>query len=458
MLFASRQPQRYSMKNAILKLLEEHEINIAGCRAQTYDNARNMSGHIKGLQTCLKELNKLAFYVPCCGHSLNLVGECCVLDCTIAALFFHLLQGLYNFFTASIYRWEILDSKVSDLSETRWSCRGDATKDYVNNFDKILVALEKITEDCEQKPVARQEAAGLLKSMKKLENAIMAVLWNKILNRFNATSQYLQKINVDLVSANAMLLSLIVFVSDLRDEFPTIEAEAKALSESVNQDYTDASKRRITRKLTDKDTQSETSNGSEKFRIETFYVIIDRLVTELKKRSEAYSFITNLFGFLTQLMSIDGAELERIARELIEVYPDDLDEDLLIELRQFVPRVRIQTAGFFSNRTCENIRTNDNTICPILVLNWIAENGMVPIFPNVYVAYRLLVTIPIANCETERSFSVLKRIKDLHRSTMLHDRLSALAVLTIDKELLRSLNFDKLIEEFAKSRSRRKAF
>ena len=37
---------------------------------------------------CSKALNILAFYVPCCGHSLNLVGECSVHDCQCAVLFF----------------------------------------------------------------------------------------------------------------------------------------------------------------------------------------------------------------------------------------------------------------------------------------------------------------------------------------------------------------------------------
>lgn len=68
--------------------MSDHSIDIINCRAQTHDNPRNMSGHIKGLQACLRELNKLAFYAPCCGHSLNLVGECSVGDCSNAVLFF----------------------------------------------------------------------------------------------------------------------------------------------------------------------------------------------------------------------------------------------------------------------------------------------------------------------------------------------------------------------------------
>ncbi|OXU20511.1 hypothetical protein TSAR_016049, partial [Trichomalopsis sarcophagae] len=52
--------------------------------------------------------NSLAFYVPCVGHSLNLVGECSVSECISAINFFGILQRLYAFFSASTHRWDIL--------------------------------------------------------------------------------------------------------------------------------------------------------------------------------------------------------------------------------------------------------------------------------------------------------------------------------------------------------------
>jgi hypothetical protein len=39
-------------------------------------------------------------------------------------------------------------------------------------------------------------------------------------------------------------------------------------------------------------------------------------------------------------------------------------------------------------------------------------------FPNVETALRIYLTLPVANCESERSFSKLKRIKSEIRSTM----------------------------------------
>ena len=39
----------------VLQLLDEHGINITDCRGQTYDNAANMSGKYRGLQTIIRK-------------------------------------------------------------------------------------------------------------------------------------------------------------------------------------------------------------------------------------------------------------------------------------------------------------------------------------------------------------------------------------------------------------------
>lgn len=61
-------------------------------------------------------------------------------------------------------------------------------------------------------------------------------------------------------------------------------------------------------------------------------------------------------------------------------------------------------------------------------MDWIVQENMVDVFPNICIAYRIgiLSTLPITSCGAERSFSVLKRIQNMYRSTMFDDRLSSL--------------------------------
>jgi hypothetical protein len=79
------------MLNAVIGTLEEFGLNLQDCRGQSYDTAANMSGYYSGLKTRIQNLNPFmyqAIYVPCGGHSLNLVGLSAVDSIKEAAFFF----------------------------------------------------------------------------------------------------------------------------------------------------------------------------------------------------------------------------------------------------------------------------------------------------------------------------------------------------------------------------------
>ncbi|XP_054259942.1 uncharacterized protein LOC128984633 [Macrosteles quadrilineatus] len=75
------------------------------------------------------------------------------------------------------------------------------------------------------------------------------------------------------------------------------------------------------------------------------------------------------------------------------------------------------------------------------------------IAPNVSVALRILLTLPVAN--GERSFSKLKLIKTYLRSTMSQERLSGLAIISIEHKIVESLDLQELVKEFASVKARR---
>ena len=68
---------------------------------------------------------------------------------------------------------------------------------------------------------------------------------------------------------------------------------------------------------------------------------------------------------------------------------------------------------------------------PIDILNYIKR---IISFPNAYIAYRIMLTIPVSVASTERSFSKLKLIKSYLRLTMSQQRLNGLALLYIEKK------------------------
>jgi hypothetical protein len=66
------------LADIVIAELENLGISIEFCRGQTYDNAPNMAGCHTGLRARILFLNPKAEWVPCAGHSLNLVGTSAV--------------------------------------------------------------------------------------------------------------------------------------------------------------------------------------------------------------------------------------------------------------------------------------------------------------------------------------------------------------------------------------------
>lgn len=97
-----------------LNLIQKFGTDIKNCRGQCYDNAANMSGVYSGLQARLKKHVKESVFVPYSDHSLNLVGICAAESCSVD--FFIFVQQLYNFFSGSTARWEVIIKNLKTCS------------------------------------------------------------------------------------------------------------------------------------------------------------------------------------------------------------------------------------------------------------------------------------------------------------------------------------------------------
>ena len=219
--------------NQILKLIDNFGLDIKDCRAQNYDNAANMAGIYTGVQARIKTLNPLAHFVPCAAHSANLVGTCAAECCLGAVNFFGFVQSLYNFFSASTYRWKVLKEclpktglVVKSLSQTRWCARADAVKSLCMGYAKIKAALTKLSDEKAQAIVTRQEANNLCNKMNEFDTAVMTVIWHTLMSRFNAVSLSLQKPHIDILSVVKLYESILNFILTMRDNYDEMEERA----------------------------------------------------------------------------------------------------------------------------------------------------------------------------------------------------------------------------------------
>jgi hypothetical protein len=76
-------------------------------------------------------------------------------------------------------------------------------------------------------------------------------------------------------------------------------------------------------------------------------------------------------------------------------------------------------------------------------------------FPNAFIAYRILLTIPVTIASAERSFSKLKLVKSYLRSSMTQERLNGLATIALESDVLEQIKYGDLIEDFTSRNTRR---
>lgn len=434
------------LHEVVINFLQSLNIELKYCRGQSFDNASNMSGKYSGLQARLKKDFPLIHYVPCAAHSLNLIGTSAAECCHSAVSFFGVVQSLYNFFSASTHRWELMNEEslfdasnltLKSLSGTRWSANADAVKVLKKKYMIIFKVLDAISSNENETATTRHDAKRLHSKMSKFEFALMTVIWDSILQRMNNASKTIQSENCKMSTIVPLYNSLIKFVQHVRNHFDDWENQAETLI--GNRSYTESRPKKVTKSRMLDETSSKNVELScrEKFLFQTHYVICDSLISALEKRKCAYVSLESIFGFMCN-ENLSELNIKESAKKFHDIYSEDIEEEFPDEFLQFNEFV-----------------TKD--LQPIQKLKLIKSLNIEQTFPNVEVALRIMLSIPISNCSSERSFSVLKRIKNRMRSSLSQNKVSGLSLLAIESDITTKLDFNDIIDEFARRKSRKKA-
>lgn len=251
----------FNMTKVLLDKLREFEVNLEDMRGQGYDNGANMCGKHSGVQARILELNSRAFYVPCNAHTLNLVLNDSANCCLEAVSFFSLIQAIYNFFSSSTHRWDILIKylpglTVKPLSGTRWESRVDAVKATRFQSNEICDVLADIEENktltYASSVKSRSEAKGIKKNIYNFKFVMCLVIWYDILYEINISSKLLQSPSLDLSEAINQLHATKKFLEDYRSEegFKKALKTAKEVAKKVGIDDKFDSLQRPRRKTT----------------------------------------------------------------------------------------------------------------------------------------------------------------------------------------------------------------
>ena len=166
----------------------------------------------------------------------------------------------------------------------------------------------------------------------------------------------------------------------------------------------------------------------------------------MEHRLCAYESISSRSGCLRKLDELSSQEIQTAASNLVEVYEGDLDACLSNELVQFADFVNAYQEEQGEDVSRENFMYHlifKKRVQIVRFLMWRLHSACT------------CMVLMISNCSAERSFSKIKLIKNRLRTSMCNDRLSHLSLMSIEADILREINFEDLINEFARKKTRK---
>lgn len=449
------------LTNFLLKTLENYGLDIYNMRGQGYDNGSNMKGRHQGVQKRILDINPRAMFVPCCNHSLNLVINDAVKSNISCINFFSTLQELYNFFSASTNRWSVLKSNISNLtlkplSDTRWSSRIDAITPLRFQLGEIYDALYEILSGNKFDNTTKHLATSLGKKIKNYEFVCMVVLWYKILSKVNVVTKILQSKTFNISQACESLNNLNEFLKKYRSDkgFSDLLVDSKEIASCLEVDAKFISAetlrpRKIKKQFSYEGDDQPIENQEIKFKVNCFFGMLDTTLSSVHERFKLLSCHSDVFNFLWNVEDFgkySDQDQFNFCKKLEETLTDKDRNEKDIDGTELLHELQFLQNG------------DKNATSVVETLNYIAINNLTHSFPNITIALRILLTIPVSVATAERSFSKLKLIKNYLRSRMGQERLENLAIISIESDFLKNLEMDNLVKEFAKNKARKVQF
>ena len=185
----------------------------------------------------------------------------------------------------------------------------------------------------------------------------------------------------------------------------------------------------------------ETNGGDEDMvKFEIVFPILDKMNAELERRF--FEFSCNILRGIQSLCPAGDSFLQLShMKSLAEAYDANLD-DLVHEVPQ-------------AKRLIER-KVKEGVAKPTLTEFLRFINPYKEAFHELFRLCKIAVTIPATSASAERRFSSLKGIKTYLRSTMTHDRISNLGVLSIERRRSDHLDMEEFVDIFSTSHNNRR--
>lgn len=487
----------------LAEVMEKCNVDISNGISNATDGASNMQGQYRGFATLLSSKAPNQVHVWCYAHGLNLVlADTTEVSITSGSLF-SLLNDIANFFRESYQRMNVWEQasqdsrhrRLSIIGETRWWAKDVALKKIFGSFGKpeqcvyidVLQALEIIESKENLKTSVRVKARGYLESLMRYETVLTAQLFLRIFEVTTPLSKYLQTHGLDILSAHRMVLATEQSLRNMARDFESVKQAADYFVQFANAKLSDEEcdleveamlpekrakkKKKMPGEMADDATFTSASSAYE---ANVHNAIMDTVTETLHRRFLSHGALYADLALLdprnfseVSSSGLPDTALTELSKCLLKFDNRATTAALQSELKNLAaqwPRLKQSVLEEYTVRRAEDDPDEVEEVeivksicksckdCPKCCYQILSRyNLLTDAYHLLGLGYKFLLTLPVTQVACERSFSILKYIKNRLRSRIVQERLEAFMLMATEKDILMSLDSDTVIDRVAEN-------
>ncbi|XP_037334942.2 zinc finger MYM-type protein 1-like [Pungitius pungitius] len=384
--------------------------------AQAYGGSGAAGG---GVQRKVSEVYPNARYVHCYAHPLDLVVRHATSHIPGVGAFFADLGGFSAFFSGSPER----AAALGRTDATRWDFHNRAVDTVYEHRAELLECCQAIRDSGNFDPSTIRGAGGLEKMLEDENFVFFLGLFHRIMPNVDMLSTQLQKKDIEPVFIEAL-------VEKFTESIQKIRASMSCLCGDSESDQEPKPKK-----------QCRMQGPGEQHRVAT--EVCDAILMQVEERFAYTQHLISATLLLAELFPQHSVHFPNMALDTTAAAYPVLNK----------AKLKTELSFIYDNsefKACSGA---------VPLYQFFIANDLQSTFSETVRLLRILITTPMTTAEPERCFSTLKRIKTFLRNNVTHDRLNALAMLSMEKQLLRDIpDFNKkVIERFLCHLEKRKS-
>ncbi|XP_053431227.1 zinc finger MYM-type protein 1 isoform X2 [Nycticebus coucang] len=443
------------LHNTVKTYLEQLGVDLNKMHGQAYDSTTNLRIRFSKIAAEFKKEKPRALYIHCYAHFLDLAV---IRFCKEVKELRSTLNALSSLFSAIHMSGEMLANfqnicKLSQnktckkhISQSCWTAHERTLLSVIDNLPEIIETLEVISSHYANTSLA-DELSDLLRLVSRFEFVFCLKFLYRVLSVTGILSKELQSKTIDIFSLSSKIEAILECLLSERNDiyFKTIWDEAEEICQKITckgfeVEKPSLQKRRKIQKTIDLDNSDSMffpTSAEELYRVNIYYQGLDTVLQNFKLCFSEFDYYK--IKQISELLFKWNEPLnETTAKSVQEFYK--LDADIIPELR------------FYRHYAKRNFVVDNDCLNFISLGYLFIQHGLHNNIPCISELLFIALSWPITSPSTENSLSVLPRLKTYLCHTMGQEKISSLALMAVEQELVNKLmepeRLNGIVEKF----------